>query len=689
MKGILLFLPLLLFAREWTVLVYMAADNDLSQWADSDLVELERVGSDDELAIVVQLDQPVVGARRLYVQDGSSALLQDIGIIDMCDPQTLAQFLEWGLRYYPANRYCVVLWDHGTGWTAAAQRSFGTDWSSGNRLGVASGDLRKAFAIAHQYTGETIALLAFDACLMQMVEVLRELQGYVQVCVSPQTVCPLPGFGYDSIFGLLKSDPGMRVRDLAEHMVQLNVEQYAGIQPVAFSAVEVDDIDDLQQATDRLIDAVVTGDPVWYPFSTIRQEVQTIPVFGFPEPQDAYVDLGDLIRMCDGVLMSPESRAWKNVYAQTIIEAASWGPEFSNTTGLSVWYPYEYRSFKQLVDHYGQLLWAHSHWLNFLNWYYDADDIRPSATQTVKTSEIGNDNDFRLSWNTSFDLAPVTYDIIENTADSVIDVFTDPCEDVNGWVVNGFMLDSFRVYSGSFSFFSGNGSDLSHWMETSTPLDIEHLGVLTMYLYYTTEDIDDSLVIQYGGVTDVHYGASQGWQVRRILVPAGSHTLRISYRTDGATNLGGCYIDDITLQELTRGRYVQRLYQDTSLYIFNKERGLYQYAVAASDRYGNTANLSDFVRCELDRYTVPYSIPSPFQDACDIFLDFPDTLQPLVTIFSLSGRKLIQFPQEDVSDRLIHWDGKDDAGQEVGAGIYFVVLHCGTFNRIGKIARQR
>jgi hypothetical protein len=689
MKAIVLFLPLLLFAREWTALVYMAADNDLSQWADSDLVELERVGSDDELAIIVQIDKPVLGARRLYVQNGSSVLLQDLGITDMCDWQTLSEFLDWGIRYYPADKYCVILWDHGTGWTGAVQRSFGTDWSSGNQLGVADGDLRKAIATAYQYTGETIELLAFDACLMQMVEVLRELQGYVQVCVAPQTLCPLQGFAYDSIFTAVKSHPDIGVEDLAEDMVQFNVEYYAGIQSVAFSAVDVDAVENLWQATDRMIDAVVLDDPEWYPFRAIREEVQTLPVFGYPEPGDEYVDFGDLIRLSDAALASVESREWYDAYEHAVITAASWGPEFSNTTGLSVWYPYEYRLFKQLVDHYGQLLWAQSQWRTFLNWYYDADDVRPSPTHTLQASEIGRDNDFRLSWNTSFDLAGVTYSVIENMADSVADVFRNPCEDVDGWIVNGFTLDSSRVYSGSYSFFSGNGSDLTHWIETSTSLGIERLGILSMYLYYTTEDIDDSLIIQYGDIMDVHYGSSQGWQVRRLLVPPGSHRLRISYRTDGATNLGGCYIDDITVQDLVRGRYVQQFYQDTSLHVFNKERGVYHYAVVACDRYGNAANLSDFIQCELDRYAVPYSIPSPFQDACDIFLDFPDTMQPTVTIYSLSGRKLREFPPEDISARMIHWDGTDDAGREVGAGVYFVVLQGGSFNRIGKIARQR
>ena len=68
----MLIFPIFLLAREWTVLVYMAADNGLAAWADSDLVEMETVGSNDEVAIVVQLDKPYIGAKRLLVGGGTS-----------------------------------------------------------------------------------------------------------------------------------------------------------------------------------------------------------------------------------------------------------------------------------------------------------------------------------------------------------------------------------------------------------------------------------------------------------------------------------------------------------------------------------------------------------------------------------------------------------------------------------------
>ena len=108
---LLLTLPALLVAQEWTMLVYVAADNDLAQWADSDLVEMEQYGSNANISVVVQIDKPSIGAQRLFVGQGSSSLIQNLGIIDMCSWETLSDFLAWGISSFPADRYLVVLWD--------------------------------------------------------------------------------------------------------------------------------------------------------------------------------------------------------------------------------------------------------------------------------------------------------------------------------------------------------------------------------------------------------------------------------------------------------------------------------------------------------------------------------------------------------------------------------------------------
>ena len=50
-----LFFSQTLHAYEWVFMVYMAADNNLEQAAIEDFLELSEVGSNDTVAIIVQL----------------------------------------------------------------------------------------------------------------------------------------------------------------------------------------------------------------------------------------------------------------------------------------------------------------------------------------------------------------------------------------------------------------------------------------------------------------------------------------------------------------------------------------------------------------------------------------------------------------------------------------------------------
>ncbi len=44
-------------SRKWTVMVYMAGDNNLDSNGVEDLSEMKRVGSTDQVAIVAQFDR--------------------------------------------------------------------------------------------------------------------------------------------------------------------------------------------------------------------------------------------------------------------------------------------------------------------------------------------------------------------------------------------------------------------------------------------------------------------------------------------------------------------------------------------------------------------------------------------------------------------------------------------------------
>ncbi|HEX2998663.1 MAG TPA: clostripain-related cysteine peptidase, partial [Armatimonadota bacterium] len=117
--------------RKWTVMVYMDADCDLEEYGVLNMNQMESVGSDANVNYVVQFDRgPGYDAtngdwtdtRRFLVtkdndmQNITSPMLQNMGEVDMGQPSSLTDFITWAKTTYPADHYCLILWNHGAGW---------------------------------------------------------------------------------------------------------------------------------------------------------------------------------------------------------------------------------------------------------------------------------------------------------------------------------------------------------------------------------------------------------------------------------------------------------------------------------------------------------------------------------------------------------------------------------------------
>ena len=106
-----------------TLLVYMCGA-DIQDDACNDLIEMAEVEAGDAINIVVlaggtkewSLEGLKGYTRNLAViRDGDFEKLEDWGYASMGDPDSLAQFLYYGLTEYPADRTIAILWNHGAG----------------------------------------------------------------------------------------------------------------------------------------------------------------------------------------------------------------------------------------------------------------------------------------------------------------------------------------------------------------------------------------------------------------------------------------------------------------------------------------------------------------------------------------------------------------------------------------------
>ena len=118
--------------QKWLVMMYQDADDQiLEQDIYLDLNEAEKVGSTDQVTIVSQIDRFRGGfqedgnwtstRRYLISQDFdlntvSSQVVDDLGEVNMADGDALIDFVNWAVQTYEADRYVLILSDHGMGW---------------------------------------------------------------------------------------------------------------------------------------------------------------------------------------------------------------------------------------------------------------------------------------------------------------------------------------------------------------------------------------------------------------------------------------------------------------------------------------------------------------------------------------------------------------------------------------------
>lgn len=226
--------------RQWTFLVYMAADNDLRAFAANNIKQMASIGSNENIHIVIHLDirlndnQKVT--RRYYVEKNKINHMnqeENTQRMDSGDPQTLISFCEWAIKNYPAHNYALILWDHATGildpkyykivnptelfifnpasnkfeldrsveyldlfdYIDLDQRGICFDSSTGNYITNQKLEFALQEICANCIHGK-FKLIGFDACLMSMLEVGNFIKYYAETMVGSQEVELGAGWNY-------------------------------------------------------------------------------------------------------------------------------------------------------------------------------------------------------------------------------------------------------------------------------------------------------------------------------------------------------------------------------------------------------------------------------------------------------------------------------------------------------------
>ncbi|MEO0070372.1 MAG: clostripain-related cysteine peptidase, partial [candidate division WOR-3 bacterium] len=432
------------FSAQWTIGVYMCADNGMNEQANSDIAEMMAVGSSGSVNIVVQVDYAAwdtnPSCRRYYIKKNQKELLADLGEVDMADSATLADFIAFLKKSFPARNYFLIIWDHGNGWRAGygPRRAVVIDESHTHMMGVAGGELASALRLGKKMLGRKITVLGFDACLMGTIEVATEVMDYCDYLLASEGLVGWEGFPYDDFFGKIVANPAVTTEELLKEMCADYGKRNSG-EDVCLSAIFLPQLPRVINRINALCSTLsAVGD-----LRLARERVQTFGIDASRPPavtdeQIDFIHFWQLVPSAGGCGLSAVAPLL-SALDSLIIANAAYG-DYRNARGVAAWFPYRYLSFKAKAAEYQELVFADSTpWLWFLNNYYSRDDVKPTQPE-ILNHRTGNRNDIRLWWSKSYDLAPVTYILYRVTEPET--VFFDCAADLNNWQTEGWTLST-------------------------------------------------------------------------------------------------------------------------------------------------------------------------------------------------------------------------------------------------------
>lgn len=228
-----------------TVLVYMAADNDL---ADNALRNIEQMKSsypiDGKNNLLVFVNLPEEKPYLTKIEADTEIVIKQYEEFNSLEVQNMRRVLTEMISMYPANEYGLVLWSHGSSWLPAniQTRSFGEE--KGLQMDIT--ELSGALPVKFDF-------ILFDACLMGSVEVAYELKDNANYIIASSTETLYTGFPYDMIIpDLIAASPDLQ--KVAKKYMDY-YRQLTGIyRSATISFIHTKELEKLAEITSLLLD---------------------------------------------------------------------------------------------------------------------------------------------------------------------------------------------------------------------------------------------------------------------------------------------------------------------------------------------------------------------------------------------------------------------------------------------------
>lgn len=323
-----------------TLMVYMCGADleSRSAMATKDLQEMLKASLGSKVKLIVYTggctswrnDKVSSKVNQIWqIDNGSMKCLNDnAGTAAMTDPSTLSSFIQYCAKNFKANRYALILWDHGSG----SVSGYGYDEKYPRSGAMTLAGLNTAF----KNGGVKFDFIGFDACLMATVENALMCSKYADYLIASEETEPGIGWYYTDWLTALGKNTSMDTLDIGKQICDDFVSHCASSCRGQQTTLSVIDLAELEHTVPDKLTAF--SESVSSMIS--NKEYQTVSAArnGSREfATSSRIDQVDLTDLC-GNLNTKESQA----LAKVLKEAVKYNRinNISNAHGLSIYFPY-------------------------------------------------------------------------------------------------------------------------------------------------------------------------------------------------------------------------------------------------------------------------------------------------------------------------------------------------------------
>lgn len=249
----------------------------------------------------------------------------------------ITTFIKKAVEYAPADRYVLILWNHGGG----SISGYGDQANSSTVI-----DIKNAVA----ESGIHFDIIGFDACLMSTLETAYALKDYADYFVGSEELENGFGWNYQVFLTELAADNSISSKDLAVKITEAFHKRYTEQVIDAshtLAAIDLNQIENLKNSFESYtssmlskIQSTTTGLNSWVEFNNARKDVEYYGEYG--SYGVLHIDLQHMV-----TLSSTDNFGINDAIKNAVISNQTDRP---NSHGISIFMPYYYELMEQMAN---------------------------------------------------------------------------------------------------------------------------------------------------------------------------------------------------------------------------------------------------------------------------------------------------------------------------------------------------